>query len=85
MPLEIRGFQLEGTSLTVPDHATIRPLSNINYRTSERVRNHRLYPWSNLHPISSSSRNSALLPIEELRNSPIEMKAIMMPPLVLEE
>lgn len=85
MPLEIRGFQLEGNSLMVPDSATIRPLSNVNYRGSERIRNHRLYPWSNLHHYSTSSRNSGLLPIDELRSTPSERKAIQMPPLVLEE
>ena len=50
MPLEIRGFRLEGTQLTVPNNATIRPLSNINYHGSERIKSRRLYPWGSLHP-----------------------------------
>ncbi|CAF0828933.1 unnamed protein product [Adineta ricciae] len=72
MPLEIRGFELEGTQCTVPVDATIRPLSNVNYRTSERVKNHRLYPWSMLHGPGTSSRNSSLLPIAEFRRPSLD-------------
>jgi hypothetical protein len=67
MPIEIRGFKLEGTQLSVPDHATIRPLSNVSYGASERVKSRRIYPWSNLHPHGTSSRNSSLVPIAEFR------------------
>jgi len=67
MPIEIRGFKLEGTQLTVPDHATIRPLSNVSYGASERVKSRRVYPWSTLHPHGTSSRNSSLVPIAEFR------------------
>ncbi|CAF3770643.1 unnamed protein product [Adineta steineri] len=70
MPLEIRGFELAGTQCTVPVDATIRPLSNVNYRTSERVKNHRLYPWSMLH--GTSSRNSSLVPIAEFRRTSLD-------------
>lgn len=72
MPLAIRGFELEGTQCTVPVDATIRPLSNVNYRTSERVKNHRLYPWSMLHGPGTSSRNSSLLPIAEFRRPSLD-------------
>jgi len=72
MPFEIRGFELEGTSCTVPTDATIRPLSNVNYRISERVKNRRLYPWSMLHPHGTSSRNSSLLPIAEFRRTSLD-------------
>ncbi|UJR35838.1 hypothetical protein I4U23_028584 [Adineta vaga] len=72
MPLEIRGFELEGTQCTVPVDATIRPLSNVNYRTSERVKNHRLYPWSMLHGPGTLSRNSSLLPIAEFRRPSLD-------------
>jgi hypothetical protein len=67
MPIEIRGFKLEGTQFTVPDHATIRPLSNVSYGASERVKSRRVYPWSTLHPHGTSSRNSSLVPIAEFR------------------
>jgi hypothetical protein len=72
MPFEIRGFELEGTSCTVPADVTIRPLSNVNYRISERVKNRRLYPWSMLHPHGTSSRNSSLLPIAEFRRTSLD-------------
>mgnify|MGYP006892768510 CR=1 FL=1 len=72
MPIEIRGFQLEGTQLSVPDHATIRPLSNVSYGSSERVKNRRVYPWSSLHPHGTSSRNSSLVPIAEFRRSSLD-------------
>jgi hypothetical protein len=85
MPIEIRGFRLEGTQLTVPDNATIRPLSNVNYRTSERVKSHRLYPWSHLHSYGTSSRNSSLLPIAEFRHPSFETSIIQIPQLVNEE
>lgn len=67
MPIEIRGFQLEGTQLSVPDHATIRPLSNVSYGASEQVKSRRVNPWSSLHPHGTSSRNSSLVPIAEFR------------------
>lgn len=86
MPLSIRGFHLEGTALTVPDDATIRPLSNVNYRGSERVKNHRIYPWSNLHGGGTSSRTSTLVPIVEFQNSSFDKNHLIdMPGLVLEE
>ena len=94
MPFEIRGFQLEGTALHVPSDATIRPLRNVNYRASERVKNHRIYPWSTLHGSNSraggsSSQNSTLVPIIELRHPSIDQPHshhfVDMPALVLEE
>ncbi|CAF2373710.1 unnamed protein product [Rotaria sp. Silwood2] len=85
MPIEIRGFRLEGTQLTVPDDATIRPLSNINYRASERVKHRRIFPWSNLHPHGTSSRNSSLLPIAEYRHPSFQTSIIEVPQLVQEE
>lgn len=85
MPFEIRGFRLEGNSLTVPDHATIRPLSNVSYRASERVKTRRLYPWSVLHPNGTLSRNSSLLPINEMRHPSLEASLIETPPLINEE
>lgn len=85
MPLEIRGFQLEGTQLTVPDNATIRPLSNISYRTSERVKHRRIYPWSNLHQHGTPSRNSSLLPIAEYRHPSFQTSIAETPQLVREE
>lgn len=86
MPFEIRGFRLEGTQLTVPDNATIRPLSNINYRTSERVKTRRIYPWSNLHPNGGTlSRNSSLLPITEYRHPSFETSVVEVPQLIHEE
>ena len=85
MPIEIRGFKLEGTSLTVPDNATIRPLSNVSYRASERVKSRRLYPWSILHPHGTSSRNSSLVPIAELRHPSFETSMVHIPRLVHEE
>lgn len=72
MPIEIRGFRLEGTPLSVPDHATIRPLSNVNYQASERVKSRRISPWSGLHPLGTSSRNSSLVPIAELRRPSLD-------------
>lgn len=72
MPIEIRGFQLEGTPLSVPNQATIRPLSNVNYRGSERVKKSRIYPWSSLHPMGTSSRNSSLVPIAEQRRPSLD-------------
>ena len=84
MPLEIRGFRLEGTHLTIPDDATIRPLSNISYRASERVKNRRSYPWSTVHPYETPSRNSSLVPIAELRHSSFPT-LIEVPQLVDEE
>ncbi len=85
MPFEIRGFRLEGTPLTVPNNASIRPLSNINYRASERVKSRRLYPWSTLHANGSSSRNSSLLPITEFRHPSFETSFIAVPQLIQEE
>jgi hypothetical protein len=85
MPIEIRGFRLEGTQLTVPNNATIRPLSNVSYRTSERVKSRRIYPWSNMHPYGTSSRNSSLVPIAELRHPSFETSLIAVPQLVNEE
>ncbi|CAF3906802.1 unnamed protein product [Rotaria sp. Silwood2] len=72
MPIEIRGFKLEGTQLSVADHATIRPLSNVSYGASERVKSRRAYPWSSLHPHGTSSRNSSLVPIAEFRRPSLE-------------
>ena len=85
MPFEIRGFRLEGTTLTVPDHATIRPLSNVSYHTSERVKTRRLYPWSVLHPNGSTSRNSSLLPITEMQHPSLAASLAGTPPLLNEE
>ncbi len=85
MPFEIRGFRLEGTQLTVPDHATIRPLSNVSYHTSERVKTRRLYPWSALHPNGTLSRNSSLLPITEFRHPSFETSIVEVPQLIHEE
>lgn len=85
MPFEIRGFRLEGTPLTVPDHASIRPLSNVNYRTSERVKTRRLYPWSILHPNGTPSRNSSLLPITEMQHPSLEASLAETPVLPDEE
>jgi hypothetical protein len=82
MPIEIRGFQLQGTQLSVPDHASIRPLSNVSYRTSERVKHRRVYPWSTLH---SSSRNSSLVPIVELTRPSIDVTAVEIPSALIEE
>ena len=72
MPIEIRGFKLEGTSLSNAEHATIRPLSNVNYQGSERVKSRRVYPWSSLHPLGTTSRNSSLVPIAELRRPSLD-------------
>ena len=85
MPMEIRGFKLEGTQLSVPDHATIRPLSNISYQASERVKTRRAYPWSVMHAYGSSSRNSSLMPIAEFRRSSLESTIIHGRRLILEE
>jgi hypothetical protein len=85
MPTEIRGFRLEGTQLTVPDNATIRPLSNVNYRVSERVKTRRIYPWSSLHQNGTSSRNSLLVPITEFRHPSFETSIIQVPQLIHEE
>ncbi|CAF0885414.1 unnamed protein product [Rotaria sp. Silwood1] len=85
MPMEIRGFRLEGTQLTVPDDATIRPLSNINYRASEHVKHRRIFPWSSLHQHGTSSRNSSLLPIAEYRHPSFQTSIIEVPQLVQEE
>jgi hypothetical protein len=84
MPFEIRGFRLEGTQISVPDNATIRPLSNVNYRTSERVKNRRIYPWSNL-PQGLLSRNSSLLPITEFRHPSFETSILEVPQMIREE
>ncbi|CAF1471691.1 unnamed protein product [Didymodactylos carnosus] len=72
MPIEIRGFKLEGTRLTVPDDATIRPLSNVSYRGSERVKSRRIYPWNHMNP-PTSSRNSSLVPIAEFQRPSLDM------------
>ena len=85
MPIEIRGFRLEGSQLTVPDHATIRPLSNVSYRTSERVKSRRLYPWVSLHQHGTSSRNSSLVPIAEFQHPSFETSIMEVPQLVHEE
>jgi hypothetical protein len=85
MPIEIRGFKLEGTQLTVPDHATIRPLSNVSYGASERVKSRRVYPWSNLHPHGTSSRNSSLVPIAELRRPSLDTTITEAQQLINEE
>ncbi len=85
MPMEIRGFELKGTQLTVPDNATIRPLKNINYRTSERVKTRRIYPWSNLHQNGISGRSSSLLPITEFRHPSFETSIVDVPQLIHEE
>lgn len=85
MPIAIRGFQLEGTPIIVPDHATIRPLSNVNYQVSERVKSRRVYPWSNLHPLGTSSRNSSLVPIAEFRRPSIETTITEAQQLIHEE
>ena len=69
----------------VPDNATIRPLSNVNYRASERIKHHRIYPWSNLHVPGTSSRNGALVPIAELRRPSFDDSITGIPPLMLEE
>lgn len=85
MPMEIRGFRLEGTQLIVPDHATIRPLSNINYQASERVKYRRTYPWSILHPHGTTSRNSVLLPIVENRHPSLQSSIPEVPQMINEE
>ena len=85
MPIEIRGFKLEGTQLIVPDHATIRPLSNISYGGSERVKSRRINPWSSLHPHRTSSRNSSLLPIAEFRRPSLETTITEAQQLIHEE
>lgn len=85
MPIEIRGFQLEGMQLSVPDHATIRPLSNVNYGVSERVKSRRVYPWSSLHPHGTSSRNSSLVPIAEFRRPSAETTITEAQQLIHEE
>lgn len=85
MPIEIRGFKLEGTQLSVPDHATIRPLSNVSYGASERVKSRRVYPWSSLHPHGSSSRNSSLVPIAEFRPPSLDTTITENQPVLHEE
>lgn len=85
MPFEIRGFRLEGAQLSVPDNATIRPLSNVNYRASERVKTRRICPWSGLHPNGSLSRNSSLLPITEFRHPSFETSLVEVPQMIHEE
>ncbi|CAF3470743.1 unnamed protein product [Rotaria sp. Silwood1] len=85
MPIEIRGFKLEGTQLSVPDHATIRPLSNVSYGASERVKSRRIYPWSSLHPHRTSSRNSSLVPIAEFRRPSLETTITEAQQLIHEE
>lgn len=85
MPIEVRGFTLEGTPLTVADHATIRPLSNVNYQASERVKSRRVYPWSNLHPLGTTSRNSSLVPIAELRRPSLDTTITEAQQLIAEE
>jgi hypothetical protein len=85
MPIEIRGFKLEGTQLMVPDNATIRPLSNVSYRTSERVKSRRVNPWSSLHPHGTSSRNSSLVPIAELRRPSLDTTITEAQQLIHEE
>ncbi|CAF5185761.1 unnamed protein product, partial [Rotaria magnacalcarata] len=84
MPIEIRGFQLEGTQLSV-DNATIRPLSNVSYGTSERVKSRRVYPWSSLHPHGTSSRNSSLVPIAEFRRPSLDTTITEAQQLIHEE
>jgi len=69
MPVEIRGFHLKGRQLTNSDEAKIRPLSNVNYQASERVKNHRTTPGVNLYQHGTSSPNSSLLPIAEFRHA----------------
>ncbi|CAF4970714.1 unnamed protein product, partial [Rotaria magnacalcarata] len=64
---------------------TIRPLSNISYRASERVKHRRIYPWSTLHPHGSPSRNSSLLPIAEYRHTSFQTSIVETPPLIQEE
>ncbi|CAF0862886.1 unnamed protein product [Rotaria sordida] len=85
MPIEIRGFRLEGTQLTVPDDATIRPLSNVSYGASARVKSRRVYPWSNLHSHRTSSRNSSLVPIAELRRQSLDTTITEAQQLIHEE
>jgi hypothetical protein len=75
MPIELRGYKLEGTSLLVSDDATIRPLSNVNYQGSERVKVRRTHPWSSLHPLGSSSPNGMLVPIAERRHPSFDTTA----------
>ena len=71
--MEIRGYTVDGASLNVVNHrATIRPLSNVNYQSSERVKNNRFHPWSHLHPQGTSSRNSSLLPIADVKHSSMD-------------
>jgi hypothetical protein len=69
MPMKIRGFHLKGRQLTNSDDAEIRPLSNVSYQASERVKNHRTSPQMNLYQHGTSSQNSLLLPIAEFRHS----------------
>lgn len=85
MPIEIRGFALEGTQLSVSENATIRPLSNISYGTSERVKSRRVYPWSSLHPHGTSSRNSSLVPIAEFRRPSLDTTITEVQQLIHEE
>lgn len=85
MPIEIRGFRLEGTSLNVPNNATIRPLSNISYQISERIKTRRTYPWSILHTHGTVSRNSSLLPIAEFRHPSLQSSLEEIPQSIHEE
>jgi hypothetical protein len=85
MPMEIRNFRLKGTQLTVPTNASIRPLSNVNYRVSERVKNRRIYPWNHLYPNGTPSRNTSLVPITEFRHPSFESSTIEIPQSIREE
>lgn len=85
MPFEIRGFQLKGNRLIAPDDAKIRPLLNVNYRTSERVKTRRIYPLGNQLQLALSSRHQSLVPIEEFRQSSFATSIMDIPQLVQEE
>ncbi|CAF1460017.1 unnamed protein product [Adineta ricciae] len=85
MPFEIRGFQVKGMQLTTPDDAKIRPLLNVNYRASERVKTRRIYPLGHPFQENLAGRRNSLLPIEEFRQSSFSTSIVDLPQSVHEE
>ncbi|CAF4270960.1 unnamed protein product, partial [Adineta steineri] len=76
---------VKGMQLTTSDDAKIRPLSNVNYQSSERVKTRRTYPFGNIHQSDMPSRYNALVPIEEFRQPSFSTSIVEIPQMVDEE
>ncbi|UJR10185.1 hypothetical protein I4U23_014400 [Adineta vaga] len=85
MPMEIRGFHVKGNQLTRPDDTKIRPLLNVNYRISERVKTRRVYPLGNPFQHNFPGRRNSLIPIEEFRQASFSTSIMDIPQSVHEE